>query len=257
MHPPLEKFSAWHEFPSGRWLLLRRPSRYLGAARNEAARMRLEDISFFDDDNCLKRHSLSTPLRCSCIARACADEPEREVAITRGTAHGSRRSAHRALAASGDAAAVGIFKNCFGDASARSGVTFEALGGFTEDGGVGHEDWELWARAVLWVSSARSPRGPLLVSRWRARSMLAESLGGTRLARRSAMPTTRATFTYLQRLKRWPEAQHCASRKACILRLHDVPWDSAAALTLSHVTCSICLIMMPIHVLFLLPAARG
>ena len=45
---------------------------------------------------------------------------------------------------------MGIFKNCFGDASALvQRAVFEALRGFTEDAGVGHEDWELWARAVL------------------------------------------------------------------------------------------------------------
>ena len=59
----LEKLSAWHEFVSGRWLLLRRPSRYLGAARNEAARHAAgRYLYFLDDDNCLKRHSLSTLL---------------------------------------------------------------------------------------------------------------------------------------------------------------------------------------------------
>ena len=31
-------------------------------------------------------------------------------------------------------------------ASLVSRRAFEQLGGFTEDGGVGHEDWELWAR---------------------------------------------------------------------------------------------------------------
>ena len=42
----------------------------------------------------------------------------------------------------GDAAAVGLFKNCFGDAASLvERRAFEALGGFTEDGGVGHEDW--------------------------------------------------------------------------------------------------------------------
>jgi hypothetical protein len=30
-----------------------------------------------------------------------------------------------------------------------SRAAFEELGGFTEDVGVGHEDWELWALAVL------------------------------------------------------------------------------------------------------------
>ena len=45
---------------------------------------------------------------------------------------------------------MGVFQNCFGDANSlvrRS--CFESLGGFTEDYGVTHEDWEFHARAVL------------------------------------------------------------------------------------------------------------
>ena len=45
---------------------------------------------------------------------------------------------------------MGAFKNCFGDANAfvrRSALA--AVGGYTEDAGVGFEDWELYATAAL------------------------------------------------------------------------------------------------------------
>jgi hypothetical protein len=50
----------------------------------------------------------------------------------------------------GGSAVIGMFRNDFGDANAlvRREV-FDAVGGFTEDYGVGHEDWEFFARAVL------------------------------------------------------------------------------------------------------------
>ena len=112
----------------------------------------------------------------------------------------------------GDAAALGVFRNVFGDASALvRREAFEALGGFTEDANVGHEDWELWARAVLrgyklqvvpealyWYRIAHAPGG----------SMLAESIGGTRLAQAQRHANhARNIRPYLQRLRGWPDAQ--------------------------------------------------
>ena len=53
----LELIDSWSEFRSGDWVLLRLPSRYLGAARNAAARrVRLPPLPN------------STKLRCPCAA---------------------------------------------------------------------------------------------------------------------------------------------------------------------------------------------
>ena len=50
----------------------------------------------------------------------------------------------------GGAAAVGVFRNGFGDTNSLiKKKSFEALGGFIEDYGVGHDDWEFFARALL------------------------------------------------------------------------------------------------------------
>ena len=104
---------------------------------------------------------------------------------------------------------MGVFKNCFGDAASlvrRS--TFEQLGGFTEDGGVGHEDWELWARAVLRGYTLRVVPEPLYWYRLGRGSMLAESIGGGVLAQAQRHANhARNIRPYLQRLSGWPEAQ--------------------------------------------------
>ena len=51
----LDQLATWREFRLGMWRLLRLPSRYLGAARNAAAREADGVYLFFlDDDNYLK-----------------------------------------------------------------------------------------------------------------------------------------------------------------------------------------------------------
>jgi len=61
---------------------------------------------------------------------------------------------------------AGIFHNCFGDANAlvRREV-FLDISGFTEDYGVTHEDWELFARAA--TTGARLEVVPEVLFRYR------------------------------------------------------------------------------------------
>ena len=73
----------------------------------------------------------------------------------------------------GNAAGLGVFRNVFGDANALvRRTTFEALGGFTEDYGVGHEDWEFFARASLAGVNLQLVPEPLFWYRLNAASML-------------------------------------------------------------------------------------
>ena len=45
---------------------------------------------------------------------------------------------------------VGAFKNCYGDANCFVRVeSFKKIGGYTEDYGIGFEDWEMYANASL------------------------------------------------------------------------------------------------------------
>ena len=171
----------------------------------------------------------------------------------------------------GGSAALGIVRNCFGDAAAlvsraavvetsvpcmqvlttallpRSQVSraaFEELGGFTEDVGVGHEDWELWALAVLrgyvlQVSATECHRVPLSATEchrvppslhavlcgyvlqvvpealyWyrigpgRGGAMLGDSLGSTARARAQRQANlARSLRPYRAALGSWPEGR--------------------------------------------------
>ena len=233
----LAAIDAWEEFSSGRWLLLRRPSRYLGAARNEAARHAVAPfLVFLDDDNFLKPHALATLARSAELSHAhiltmvnekwprAAAPPNADAsserwlplggaAVVRGEREGGGEggeagewSVRKCLPSS----QVGVFRNCFGDANALvRRTTFEALGGFTEDSGVGHEDWELWVRAVLRGYHMLVVPEPLYWYRVLASGgMLAESLGSGAAARAQLRSNhARNIRPYLQRLAGWPEAQ--------------------------------------------------
>ncbi len=139
------------EFKSRGWRIIRQENSYLGAARNTGARhAHGEFLLFMDDDDYAEPHEISTFVR---VAEYCGADILTCVAkLFSGKAAPSSYSQapDNVLLPLGAAADVGAVKNCFGDANAlvrRS--TFEELGGFTEDYGVGHEDYEFFARAVL------------------------------------------------------------------------------------------------------------
>ena len=139
------------QFGKRGWQLLRNEeNRYPGAARNLAARhARGEFILFMDDDNCAKPHAVSTFVRIAQrtgadILTCCLDTFSGKEAP-----HAQLQPRTRWLFL-GDDTATGALRNNFGDTNSlwRREV-FLALGGFHEDWGVGHEDWELFAKAVL------------------------------------------------------------------------------------------------------------
>ena len=109
----------------------------------------------------------------------------------------------------GPATTVGLFKNCYGDANALvRRDAFDALGGFTEDPGVGHEDWELWARAVLRGYRLQVVPEALYWYRLAGGGMLSESIGGTHSAQAQRHANNaRNLRPYLERLAGWHEGQ--------------------------------------------------
>ncbi len=138
------------EFKQRGWQIVRQENRYLGAARNNGARhTRGEYLIFMDDDNFAKPHQISTFMR---IARATGAEiVTSAMDLFTGTAAppANRRPQKRWIFLGG-AAGTGTFRNCFGDANGCiRRETFLRLGGFTEDYGITHEDWEFYARATL------------------------------------------------------------------------------------------------------------
>ena len=135
------------EFAANGWQLLRQVNSYLGAARNRAAaHARGEYLLFMDDDNIAMPRELETFLRA--IVTSGADVLTCPSAPFSGD-H-PPEFPDRLWLPLGGSAGSGLFRNAFGDANAFwKASVFHALGGFTEDYGVGHEDWELFAHAVL------------------------------------------------------------------------------------------------------------
>jgi glycosyltransferase involved in cell wall biosynthesis len=131
------------------WRLIVQENRYLGAARNAGASHAAGDyLIFMDDDNAAMPNEISTFV--AVAQRTGADivttfydafETERDLE--------GKRPAMR-FTPFGSDPTLGILTNCFGDANALySRQTFERLGGFTEDYGITHEDWEFFCRASL------------------------------------------------------------------------------------------------------------
>jgi glycosyltransferase involved in cell wall biosynthesis/GT2 family glycosyltransferase len=162
------------EFAWRGWTLHRQPNAYLGAARNAAARLaRGEYVLFMDDDNIAKREELAV------FARA-AQRSGADILTTVSDVFGDSDAGGQPPPSSrelwiplGNAVGLGVFRNVFGDANAlirRS--LFEQLGGFTEDYGVGHEDWEFFARAMLAGADLQLIPEPLFWYRVNGTSML-------------------------------------------------------------------------------------
>jgi glycosyltransferase involved in cell wall biosynthesis/GT2 family glycosyltransferase len=138
------------DFAARGWMIVRQPNRYLGAARNRALQSATGDyVLFMDDDNLAEPHEIST-----FVGAAAASGADILTCFL-----GVFQSAHATPAPGapshiwpflGAAVGPGVLRNVFGDANAfiRRRV-FERIGGFTEDVGVGCEDWEFFARAVL------------------------------------------------------------------------------------------------------------
>lgn len=139
------------DFASREWKMLRQGNRYLGAARNAGWRLASGDfVLFHDDDNISLPQLVATLMRAA--ERSGADIVTAAMAVFEGDAppEGGITAAAEIFAPVGGVFAAGLFGNLYGDAHAlfRRG-SLERLGGFTEDFGVGHEDWELFARATL------------------------------------------------------------------------------------------------------------
>lgn len=143
----LDKLEA--QFKPLGWQVIRQENRYLGAARNTAARhARGEYLFFMDDDNVAKPHELETFVHAARTSGAdiltCFSDQ------FRGTEAPTDQTPIKRLTLVGDNLAVGAFMNGFGDANAlvRRSI-FEEIGGYTEDFRVGLDDQEFFARAIL------------------------------------------------------------------------------------------------------------
>ncbi|GAB4479680.1 MAG: hypothetical protein Kow0088_20810 [Anaerolineales bacterium] len=134
-------------FEAKGWQIIRQQNKYLGAARNTAARhARGEYLLFMDDDNIAKPFELDVFIQVAKKTKADILTCVMDLFVGDCPPRGSRAY----WIPLGACVTAGAFKNCFGDANAliRKDV-FWKLGGFTEDYGIGHEDWEFFSKAVL------------------------------------------------------------------------------------------------------------
>lgn len=142
--------SLARDFRPRGWRIIRQANRYLGAARNAAAREARGDwILFLDDDNVCKPDQVRTLVDAALSSSADIVTSPMDVFEGDDEPNSNTRIVERFVPIGG-ALAYGLFRNGYGDACAlykRS--TFTALGGFSEDYGLGCEDYEFFARAAL------------------------------------------------------------------------------------------------------------
>ncbi len=172
------------DFKTIGWKVIYQPNKYLGAARNTGVRHARGDYVLFLDDDDYAQPSLVR------VFGAVAAKTHADI-ITCGT--NLFRSIDppqlddrpwRLLIFPGAAIAAGALRNVFGPSSALvKKSAFEVMGGFSEIKGVGSEDWELYARAVLAGYQLESIPIPLFWYRIRPGSMARSTQFGANLRR--------------------------------------------------------------------------
>lgn len=137
------------EFASRGWIIVRQENQYLGAARNTAVRAAKGKYLFFlDDDNLLRPDAIALATRLA--EQTGADIVTSIMSLFRGPPGTFPVHAEEEWVFLGDDPLRGIFDNSFGDAAALVRRDLhDRLGGFTEDRGVGAEDWEFFLKAAL------------------------------------------------------------------------------------------------------------
>lgn len=145
----VESLHALAAAHAGRVRLVRGGNQYLGAARNRAARAADgEYVYFLDDDNVLKPGAIATLAHAAGASGADFVGSFSDVFTGDGAPDPAAAADERILQAGGDAG-FGLFHNAIldGNALCRRDM-FLALGGNTEDYGIGKDDQEFFARAL-------------------------------------------------------------------------------------------------------------
>lgn len=162
------------------WKIVYDTNRYIGAARNLGAKeARGEMLFFMDDDNYLMPECLATLV-------AVAQRTKADIVTSANKRFVSKHPPNFETDGNyiwvplGGALARGAFGNVFGDAGFLiSSVLFKSLGGFTEDFGIGGEDAEFLANAVLRGATLFPIPRPLYWYRINAVSMSTATGGAT------------------------------------------------------------------------------
>ncbi len=164
------------EFVCRGWKILRLKNGYLGKARNTAAREARGDyLLFMDDDNVAKPNMASRFVQAAVSSGADLVTTIFEVFSGDKAPNAKTKVVERFLPV-GDIVSFSVVTNAIGDANSliRRDL-FERLGGFSEDYGLGHEDFELYLRAVLGGASVNVVPDPLFWYRRNSDSMLSST----------------------------------------------------------------------------------
>jgi len=133
------------------WQIHYQKNSYPGAARNHAARVAKGEYLFFmDDDNLAKPNEIETFVKVAQTSGAGILTCMSDIFFEGQNPLETSLTGFKRWLFLGSAPALGLFINCFGDMNSmiRKDV-FEQIGGFTEDYGIGYEDWEFFAKASL------------------------------------------------------------------------------------------------------------
>ena len=174
------------EFAQRGWQVIRQENKYLGAARNTAVRHARGDfLLFIDDDDCMRDDYIATFARAAVASGADIVTCFLEYFEGRSAPTASTKVHHRWIMP-GPIGAGTLLQNTFGGANAlvrRS--LYDRIGGYTEDHGIGFEDWEFYNRALAAAAQFEVVPRPLLWCRWGIGGMQAS-------ARKHAMQQSRA-----------------------------------------------------------------
>ena len=131
--------------------VIRGRNKYLGAARNAAAQLaKGKFLLFHDDDNYAEPNEIELFVQAALTYRA--DVLTAQYYVFNAEGGHDRLKPRRRIKyfPFGIGGIFSFFGNRFGDANALiRKSTFDELGGFTEEYGVGYEDWEFFLKAYL------------------------------------------------------------------------------------------------------------
>lgn len=145
---------------------------YLGAARNKAAsHAKGEYLIFMDDDNFAMPFAIEKFV--SAVINSGSDIATASNFVFNGTAPAISSKEIEANTFLGGSLETGLFENLFGDANAiiKKSV-FDEIGGFTEEYGIGHEDYELFVKSALKKYKVITIPEPLYYYRVNSSSMI-------------------------------------------------------------------------------------
>lgn len=139
---------SWKWWEEKGWKVIREPNRYLGASRNTGVKhSNGKYVLFMDDDDYAKPHQIETFVKAALATKASVLTSGHD--IFNGLAPPSGRSSLRYVPIGGDVLS-GMLENVFGDSAMFiEREYFIESGGFTEEFGVGFEDYEYLAKIAL------------------------------------------------------------------------------------------------------------